>query len=97
MNMLHTQAISRLASKRALGRFIPEPKGSGSAFRDVVDVVAGVGKGAAAAAGLDTSLQGLLTQQMELQQQMMTVSMHSNVEKTRHDTRMAPVRNLRVN
>src|SRR5687768_17501460 len=85
-----------------LRRFIPEPKGSGAAFHRALEVagdVAGsvLGKSGFGVSGLDAGLQDLLNRQMELQKQMMLVSMHSNIEKTDHDTRMAPVRNLRVN
>ena len=46
--------------------------------------------------GVDTEYADLLTQQMEVQKQMMLVSTISNVQKTEHDTDMAIVRNLRV-
>jgi hypothetical protein len=37
----------------------------------------------------------LLNKQIEMQQQMQLVSMFSNIEKSRHETQMAAVRNIR--
>mgnify|MGYP001239162202 CR=1 FL=1 len=48
-------------------------------------------------AGVDPAYQSIMDKQMELQRQMLLVSMHTNLEKTKHDIQMAPVRNIRVN
>jgi hypothetical protein len=40
--------------------------------------------------------QSLLNAQMEVQRVMAMVSMESNISKSRHETEMAPIRNLRV-
>ena len=39
---------------------------------------------------------GLLQQQIEIQRVMQIVSMASNVERSKHETEMAPIRNMRV-
>lgn len=40
--------------------------------------------------------EALMERQMELNQQMTEISMRSNLEKARHDARMAVIRNMRV-
>jgi|GEM_PF-4749154 len=44
---------------------------------------------------IDNQYQNIINQQIDLQRQMMLVSMYTNIEKTKHDTKMAAVRNLR--
>ncbi len=83
-------------------RFIPEPKSSTAvSFKSVMDglqkvvtTAADVGDGVAGR--LDPSYQDLLEKQIEVQKQMLVLSMLSNVEKSKHETQMAPVRNIRV-
>lgn len=38
----------------------------------------------------------LLREQVEAQRQMQVINFHSNVEKSKHETRMAPIRNIRA-
>ena len=38
----------------------------------------------------------LLNRQIEVQQMLQSANMNSNLEKTKHETYMAPIRNLRV-
>ena len=47
-------------------------------------------------AGVNGDYASLIQQQIEVQKQMMLTSMISNVEKSKHETQMAPVRNIRV-
>ncbi len=80
-------------------RFIPEPKSSvaaafGGVMRSVGQAVTGGSGGSSIS--LDPSYQALLEKQMELQEQMQLVSMESNIEKTRHESKMAAVRNFRA-
>ena len=92
------------SSKTRLLRFNPEPGFSGSLdFKSVLNSLGGVANsvlrsttGVSVASSIDNEYQDIIDKQIELQEQMMLVSMHSNLEKTKHDTRMAPVRNLRV-
>lgn len=80
-----------------LGRFIPEPRNSlGLSFKSVLGTVASVASGAAVFPGVDGEYTTLLTQQLEVQKQMQLVTLYSNVEKSRHETQMAAVRNIRA-
>jgi hypothetical protein len=85
-------------SDNRLTRFLPNSVGG--TLRQVVgvggDVVRALLPKSATSASIDPAYQVILEQQMELQRQMLLVSMHSNLEKTRHDIQMAPVRNIRV-
>lgn len=91
--------IGSYLAGNTLNRFIPEPKTSpGISFRSVLNTVgslAGVASGGAVS-GLDPNYAALIEKQIEVQQQMMLMSMHSNIEKSKHETQMAAVRNLRA-
>ena len=85
-----------------LEKFAAEPASrAGRVFRSVLD---GVGSGLAAVAGAGTRLfaglplsyQELLVRQLEMQEQFQSVSLISNIEKSKHETQMAPIRNIRV-
>lgn len=97
--MAITRPISNIGahiSSGGLARFIPEPR-SNLSFQSVLQ---GVGSllsgGVSSIAGLDSNYQELLLLQMQTQQEMQTVSMISNIEKSKHETQMAAVRNIRV-
>ena len=81
-----------------LGRFIPEPKSNlGLNFRSILSGVGSVvGAGVSSVTGIDPSYQALIERQIKVQQQMQLVSMHSNIEKSKHETKMSAVRNLRA-
>ncbi len=79
-----------------LKRLSPEPRSSfslGAVGRTAAGLAAG---GAKALTGIDSSYGELLDKQIEMQEQMMLVSLFSNIERTRHETRMAAVRNMRI-
>jgi hypothetical protein len=82
-----------------LDRFGPEPASStGEVFRSVVgtlSLVAGRFLGSNGA-GISENPWDLIQQQLEIQKEMMVVSMYSNIKKSEHETQMAPVRNIRV-
>ncbi len=83
----------------ALLRVAPEPASSfGALMRGVattgLNIARAVIPGGDAIGSQD--LTGLLTMQIQIQQEMQTVSMISNVERSRHETEMAPIRNMRV-
>jgi hypothetical protein len=42
------------------------------------------------------NLTDLLNMQIQIQREMQVISMASNIEKSRHETEMAPIRNMRV-
>ena len=81
-----------------LDRFIPEPKNRlGVGFRNVLNGISSIFSGAGSqVAGLDVGLQGLLNEQLRAQQQMQLISLHSNIEKSKHESRMAAIRNVRT-
>lgn len=43
----------------------------------------------------DTS-QGILDQQIKLQEEMLQITLMTNLERTKHEIRMAPARNIRL-
>ena len=85
-------------SDNRLSRFLPN--NVGGTLRQVVgvggDIIRTLLPKSATSASIDPAYQAIIEQQMELQRQMLLVSMHSNLEKTKHDIQMAPVRNIRV-
>lgn len=83
----------------AAAKYLPEPatKGMGI-FRDVVDLVSSVGEGVIG--GIPTAATGdyasLIQLQLEAQREMQTTTMVSNIEKSKHESKMSAVRNIRV-
>lgn len=80
-------------------RYSPEPLVDG--IRSLVrTAVSSVLPGAASAGGDIGAAQGefsaLLNKQMAWQFEMQKFSAESNIEKTRHEIAMAPIRNMRV-
>jgi len=91
------QSVSRAAS-----RYLPEPATGGvGLFKDFMQKALGVASTAAnpmsAAAGNLGQFERLLEMQLQAQMEMQTVSMVSNIQKAEHDTKMASIRNMRVN
>ena len=90
--------VQHFFSSGSLERFIPEPASRmSSGFRKALKAAQG------AVSAVDSGLSGitgemgdLLAQQKELQEQMMKISLVSNIMRTEHETKMATVRNLRV-
>ena len=80
-------------------RQLPEPRSAlGTWGKTLSSTVNGV---AQAATSATSSLAGgefgaLLELQMQVQREMAAVSMVSNISKSKHETEMAPIRNLRV-
>jgi hypothetical protein len=82
---------------QGLGRFIPEPRnGVAAPFKSMLSSVATSVAGGTVFPGVEAGYTDLLNQQMEMQQQMQLVSLYSNIEKSRHETQMAAVRNIRA-
>lgn len=87
-------------TSRDAASYLPEPAVTGvGAFRDVVDAVTNVagsvGTGLLAGAGVG-GFESLIMLQLQAQEQMQTTSMVSNIEKSKHETSMSPIRNIRV-
>lgn len=82
-----------------LGEFQPEPETTARLdFTGLLKMAGGIANNVAAGEvpGLDAPYQELLNKQIEVQQQMMLMSMSSNIEKSKHETQMAAVRNIRT-
>ena len=95
---MSSDAVGAVIETQGLGRFIPEPRSSaGLNFRNILSRVgAAVTGGASNLIGIDPAYRDLLMKQIEIQQQMQLVSMTSNIEKSKHETEMAAIRNIRV-
>lgn len=94
--------IGGLLYPNAFRRFGPEPvnrlaDGFSSILTGIKTIASASYAGCGgAAAGIDPFYADLLERQLEAQVQMQLVSMESNVEKSRHETQMAAIRNIRV-
>ena len=87
------------ANNSTLLRVAPEPRNSlGSWMQSVAS--AGLSVASSAVPGLSavggSEMQDLLNMQIQVQREMQIVSMFSNVERSKHETEMAPIRNMRV-
>ena len=82
----------------SLTRISPEPRSSlSSGFWNVLSGVSSLLNGAGSTfTGLNSEYAGLIQLQLETQKQMMLMSAYSNIEKSKHETQMAAVRNIRV-
>ena len=86
----------KLASS-ALVRFAPQPKSFGNIdFQALLATLGSVTGAVTGEGGLSSEYQTLLQEQLEVQRQMFLMSLYSNLEKSRHETQMAAVRNVRV-
>lgn len=96
-----TSSINGLSSidQQNLNRYLPEPSSSGvGMFRDVLDgarsiATTAVGGVSSAASG---DFAALIDKQIESQKEMQTTTMVSNIEKSKHESKMSAIRNIRV-
>lgn len=80
----------------SLKRIMPEPTSSYT-FKNVFSAIKSViSDTSTPLLGINSEYAELINKQMEMQEQMLLVSMVSNIEKTTHETKMAAVRNIRV-
>ena len=82
-----------MASKVA--RYLPTPTNTASKFAESIssfgsDLIGGV------STDVFGDLKSLLNLQVETQAKMQSISMSSNIEKSKHESRMAAIRNVRV-
>lgn len=81
-------------------RMPPEPRSKLRLnFQSIVSGMSNlVGNGARAAISgtIDPMYSSLMSEQIAMQQQMQLVSLHSNIEKSRHEAKMAAIRNVRA-
>ena len=80
--------------------FLPEPRISNSPLvNNVIDAAASIGESAVGAASGDLMLgkfEELLQVQIKAQEEMQSTNMVSNLERSRHESKMAPIRNIRL-
>lgn len=79
-------------------RFAPQPA-TALDFQSLLSAVGAVASAVipgSSAGGLDSDYQSLLQEQLEVQRQMFLMSFYSNIEKSKHETQMAAVRNIRT-
>jgi hypothetical protein len=83
-------------------KYLPEPATKGiGIFKDIINIAGGLAKTVSSASGIgiggvSDDFLSLLELQINAQKEMQSVSMMSNIEKSKHETRMTPIRNLRV-
>jgi hypothetical protein len=80
-------------------RYLPEPATRGvGIFKDVMNLVGKVGSNVVGGVGLNPygDFAELINIQIEAQREMQTTTMVSNLEKSKHESKMAPIRNIRV-
>lgn len=91
-----TGATAELSSSAQ--EYTPEPAVTGTGmFSDVMDAVGTVAE--AGLSGIPLSMAGdyapLLALQLKMQQELEATTMLSNIEKTKHEAKMASIRNIR--
>ncbi len=97
-NSVSLQQLAKVSQGAA--RYLPEPATSGvGLFKDVMDTVGTVGQAALGTAvpGLSDfgSFEEMLALQLDAQKEMQTITMVSNIERNKHETKMTPLRNIR--
>ena len=93
-------SVSGTNNSSSAGSFeyiMPEPRSSiGNTFGNVLRSAASVAATATGFGGFGGGVYALLDQQMQVQREMQTISMISNVERSKHEMRMAAIRNMRT-
>ena len=80
-----------------LSKDIDKPNKITKFFKDYVSpAVNTIGTVATQLLDISPEYKDLLTLQMKVQQEMQTLSMESNIEKSKHETQMSAIRNIRV-
>jgi hypothetical protein len=87
-----------LVSGSNMYRQLPEPRGGQGAWSALSNVVSTAGSllGGTSVFGNPADITGLLNKQIEIQMVMQLVSMESNIARSKHETEMAPIRNMRI-
>jgi len=82
------------------GTFSPRPSGSNfsTVLRNAVEGVAGIGSNfiGGVSGNVFGDLKELLDLQVQTQARMQSLSMMSNIERSKHEARMAAIRNVRT-
>ncbi len=82
----------------SLTRFSPEPRVSGAVkFGNIIKSAGStLANSIGAATGINPEFAELIQLQIEAQKQMQLVSLVSNVEKSKHETNMVAIRNVKT-
>lgn len=85
-------------STSSAANYLPEPSSTGTGvFNDVVSAVKSVAKEVGGVSLEATgSFAELIQAQIDSQMEMQTTSMISNIERSKHESKMAAIRNIRV-
>ncbi len=91
-------SIDIINAMNSFKRMTPAPKSNAvkSFFNTLGNAATSALAGVAGGSSSLGEYSELINMQIQMQQEMMTVTMVSNIEKSQHETRMAPVRNIRV-
>lgn len=91
-------SIDIINAMNSFKRMAPAPKSNAvkSFFNTLGNAATSALAGVAGGSSSLGEYSELINMQIQMQQEMMTVTMVSNIEKSQHETRMAPVRNIRV-
>ena len=91
-SIVNEQAVDALVgAARAAARYLPEPVADGVDFVQSLMRAGDLETGA-----ISGETRELIEKQIQLQQEMLQVTLLSNIERTRHETNMAPARNVRL-
>ena len=91
-----SSSVRSFFNSQNLTRFVPEPRSRiANTFQTVARAVTTAATGVTVHS-IDPEYKELLSTQMEFQKQMQLVSLTSNVEKSKHESRMAAIRNVRT-
>ena len=93
-NVLNTQSIvnTALTAAQEAARYLPEPIASGVDFATSFARA----RGNEMTVKLDPTYEKLINRQIEAQEQMQQASFLSNIERSKHEIAMAPIRNIRL-
>lgn len=101
MSTLSLSTMSNVSS--GTQQYLPEPAVSGyGVFREALGLASDIGEvalgavGAASGASIGGDFQSLLNLQMQAFEEMQMLTMVSNIERSKHDTKMAAIRNIRA-
>ncbi|MEZ4753612.1 MAG: hypothetical protein R3A13_04785 [Bdellovibrionota bacterium] len=84
-------------SQSSFEYIVPEPQSTiSSTFGNVLRSAASIASSATGVGDLSGDIYALLDQQVAIQQEMQTVSMISNIERSKHEMKMAAIRNMRT-
>lgn len=91
-----SSSVRSLLSNQNLKKFVPEPRSRiASTFKTIAQAATAVARNDTVH-HIAPEYEELLQTQMEFQKQMQLVSLTSNVEKSKHESRMAAIRNVRT-